>query len=90
MHGTMKHDFGSYSVGARRPRRTTAKAFAKNVSVDQERKCGAQRRLDTFVVLYPKRYPPAIRLRTNVTRRAALPGKPEFRLRGKYGCKAET
>ncbi|GFY02049.1 DUF5641 domain-containing protein [Trichonephila clavipes] len=55
-----------------------------------ERKCEAQRRLDTFVVLYPKRYPPAIRLRTNVTRRAALPGKPEFRLRGKYGCKAGT
>ena len=32
-------------------RRTTAKAFAKDVFIDQERKYGDRRRLDTVVVL---------------------------------------
>ena len=32
-------------------RRTTAKAFAKDVFIDQERKLGDRRRLDTVVVL---------------------------------------
>ncbi|KAL2225677.1 UNVERIFIED_CONTAM: hypothetical protein Sindi_2972700 [Sesamum indicum] len=42
--------FRSYYVGLRDRERTTAKAFAKDVFINQERKLGARRRSDTVLV----------------------------------------
>jgi len=73
-------------------RQTAAKASAKDVPVDQERKLGDRRRLDTVLVLTVNDADWGLR---NVLDLSRLPQHPSGKLRvcglwGKYGRKAET
>ena len=59
-------------------RRTTAKAFAENVFISQERKLEVRRRSDTALVLTVNDVNQQSASVNLWTVRAALPGKPEF------------
>ena len=59
-------------------RRTTAKAFAENVFISQERKLEVRRRSDTALVLTVNDVDQQSATVTYRTVRAASPGKPEF------------
>lgn len=59
-------------------RRTTAKAFAENVFISQERKLEVRRRSDTALVLTVNDVDQQSATVTTRTVRAASPGKPEF------------
>ena len=58
-------------------RRTTAKAFAENVFISQERKLEVRRRSDTALVLTVNDVDQQSATVTTRTVRAASPGKPE-------------
>ncbi|GIY44662.1 uncharacterized protein CDAR_380131 [Caerostris darwini] len=66
-----------YFVGFRNARRTTAKAFAKNVSINQERKLEVRRRSDTALVLTINDASQRSGCVPQMTRRAAS-GKPKL------------
>ena len=69
--------------------RPKAKAFAKNVFVNQERKSEDRRRLDTALVLTVN----DANYQSASSFQLLAGGSTEtkvFRFRGKYGCKAET
>ncbi len=71
-------------------RLTSAKAFAKDVFINQERKLGDRRRSDTVVVLTINDADQRLGDVTWMTPPAACEKSQVFGFRGEYGRKAET